>query len=288
MDIRLILIALLISVSVALLGYLAVQKYGGDLVAVWERYRWNVGDRLRRTRNPYSTERFQKVQRALMAFGGLLGLFLGVGIGGRIFLATLFAALAWFGSDQFLNILYHRYCRDFEEQLPDMVGVVANAVKSGNSVQQALELVVEEFTGPMAAEVSEVLHELRVGTALDMAMHHWLERMPNDDLEIFGVAVIIQRQTGGNLAEILENLGATMRERKKMQGQIRALTTQGRMSGAILSAMPIVLYCLLYLIMPERMGVMFTQPLGWAMIAGCAVMIGLGGFIISRIVAIDV
>lgn len=288
MDVRLLIIALLFAFSVAIFGYVLLQQYGGNLGDMLERYQLGVGNRLRRARNPYSTERFEKTQRALTAFGAILGLLLGEGIFGRLFMGLLFAGVAWFACDRFLTWQYQRYCRDFEDQLPDMVGVVANAVKAGNSVQQALELVVEEFAGPMASEVSEVLHELRVGTALDHAIHHWLERMPNDDLEIFGVAIIIQRQTGGNLAEILDNLGATMRERKKMQGQIRTLTTQGRMSGGILSMLPIGLYCLLYLMMPERMGVLFTHPLGWALIGGCVAMIGLGGFIISRIVAIDV
>lgn len=288
MDIRLLIIAGLFATSIAMLGYVVLQRYGGDLSELLEQYQLGVGDRLRRTRNPYSTERFQRVQRGLTAFTAILGLTLGEGILGRVFMGGLFAAVAWFGCDQYLHFLYRRYCQDFESQLPDMVGVVANAVKAGNSVQQALELVVEEFAGPMAAEVSEVLHELRVGTAMDLAIHHWLARMPSDDLEIFGVAVIIQRQTGGNLAEILDNLGTTMRERKKMQGQIRTLTTQGRMSGMILSMMPIGLYCLLYLMMPERMGVLFTHPLGWALIGSCALMIALGGYIISRIVAIDV
>ncbi|HEY9899631.1 MAG TPA: type II secretion system F family protein [Pantanalinema sp.] len=288
MDIRLILVVLLVALSAAIVAYLVFQKYGSALVERLAVYRSGVGLRLRRTRNPFSNERFSRFQQILTGITALLGLLIGAGVLGRLFMAAVFGAVSWFGADQYLNVLYRRYCKDFEEQLPDMVGVVANAVKAGNSVQQALELVVEEFTDPMSAEVSEVLHELRVGTALDVAIRNWLERMPNDDLEIFGMAVIIQRQTGGNLAEILDNLAGTMRDRKKMQGQIRTLTTQGRMSGAILSMLPVGLYCLLYLVMPERMGVLFTHPFGWAIIGVCAVMIGFGGFIISRIVAIDV
>ncbi|MBO9541299.1 type II secretion system F family protein [bacterium] len=288
MDIRLILVVLLVALSAAIVAYLVFQKYGGSLVEKLDTYRSGVGLRLRRTRNPFSNERFQRFQQILTGVTALLGLLIGAGVLGRLFMAAVFGAVSWFGADQYLNVLYRKYCKDFEEQLPDMVGVVANAVKAGNSVQQALELVVEEFTDPMSAEVSEVLHELRVGTALDVAIRNWLDRMPNDDLEIFGMAVIIQRQTGGNLAEILDNLATTMRDRKKMQGQIRTLTTQGRMSGAILSMLPVGLYCMLYLIMPERMGILFTHPFGWGIIGVCGLMIGLGGFVISRIVAIDV
>lgn len=288
LDLRLFIIVAMIAASAAIMAYLAFQKYGGSLSERLALYRVDVGDRLRKTRNPFSTERFGRFQQILTGSAALFGLILGEGILGRIFVALVFAAVCWFGADQYLNLLWRRYCKDFEEQLADMVGVIANAVKAGNSVQQALELVVEEFSDPMASEVAEVMHELRVGTALDAAMRNWIERMPNDDLEIFGIALIIQRQSGGNLSEILDNLADTMRQRKKMQGQIRTLTTQGRMSGMVLSFLPVALYLLLYIIMPERMGVMFTHPLGWAMVALCTVMIGVGGFAVSKIVAIDV
>lgn len=288
LDLRLLVIVAMIAASAAIMAYLAFQKYGGSLAERLALYRVDVGDRLRKTRNPFSTERFGRFQQILTGSAALFGLILGEGILGRIFVALVFAAVCWFGADQYLNLLWRRYCKDFEEQLADMVGVIANAVKAGNSVQQALELVVEEFSDPMASEVAEVMHELRVGTALDVAIRNWIERMPNDDLEIFGIALIIQRQSGGNLSEILDNLADTMRQRKKMQGQIRTLTTQGRMSGMVLSFLPVALYLLLYIIMPERMGVMFTHPLGWAMVALCTVMIGVGGFAVSKIVAIDV
>lgn len=288
MDARLLLIVALVALAAAIVAYLFFQRYGMMVTERLETYREGVGDRLRRTRNPFETQRFNRFQQILTLSGALLGLLIGAEILGRIFMALVFAAVCWFGCDQYLTMLYRRYCKEFEEQLSDMVGVVANAVKAGNSVQQAFELVVDEFTDPMASEVAEVLHELRVGTALDVAIRNWLQRMPNDDLEIFGIAVVIQRQTGGNLSEILENLAGTMRDRKKIQGQIRTLTTQGRMSGTILSLLPVGLYCLLYLIMPERMGVIFTNPYGWAVIALVALMIGLGSFIVSRIVAIEV
>lgn len=288
MDLRLVLVVALFALSAAIAAYMVLQRYGGMVTERLAHYRLGVGDRLRRTRNPFGTERFGRLQQILAGCGGILGLLVGTEWVGRCFMAGVFAAIAWYGCDQYLTVLWRRYMRDFEEQLPDMVGVAANAVKAGYSVQQALELVVEEFSDPMASEVSEVLHELRVGTAMDVAIGNWLTRVPQDDLEIFGIAVIIQRQSGGNLAEILDNLAATMRERKKIQGQIRTLTTQGRMSGTILSLLPVGLYCVLYLIMPDRMGVLFTHPLGWGLIAVCAAMISLGGFIISRIVAIDV
>ncbi|MBU6430343.1 MAG: type II secretion system F family protein, partial [Cyanobacteria bacterium REEB65] len=191
-------------------------------------------------------------------------------------------------ADRYLDWQWRRYLQEFEEQLPDMVSVIANAVKASFSVQQALELVTTEFTDPMAAEIVEVLQEIRVGVPFDHALANWSARMSNDDLDIFCTALIIQRQTGGNLSEVLDNLALTMRERRRIQGQIRTLTAQGRLSGTILTFLPVALYVVLYLIAPDRMGVLFTSTLGWALIAVCVVMVAIGSFIVRRIVTLDV
>jgi len=282
------LIALLVAVSLALVALTVFRAKGSDWSARWQAYRARTADQLARTRQDTDLERFLVRQRQIAAVGAGFGLILGNAIADRLFLAALFGAVAWTGMGATLTVRTRRYMQRFQDQMPSMVSTVANAVKAGQSVMQALETVVEEFDDPVRAEVSEVIQDLRVGVALDIATRNWLARMPDEDLEIFGTAIILQRQTGGNLAEILENLAATMRERRKLLGQIRSLTTQGRMSGNILSALPAGLYCLLYVLMPERMGVLFTHPLGWAMLALCVGMVALGGYVIRRIVTIDV
>ena len=282
------LIALLVAVSLALVFLTVFRSKGEAWAARWREHRDRTAEQLARTRQGTDLERFLSRQRGLTAAGALFGLLLGNGLADRGFLALLFGAVAWTGMGASLSMRTRRYMQRFQDQMPSMVSTVANAVKAGQSVMQALETVVEEFEDPVQSEVSEVIQDLRVGMALDVAMQAWLARMPDEDLEIFGTAIILQRQTGGNLAEILENLASTMRERRKLLGQIRSLTTQGRMSGNILSALPAGLYCLLYVLMPERMGVLFTHPLGWAMLALCVVMVGMGGYVIRRIVTIDV
>lgn len=288
MDLRLLAAGALFGAAALIIAYMLLQQHGNRLSDWFEDYRGKLDHQLRRTRNPFSNENFERMQQLSAGGAGLLGLLLGDGLLGRLFLMGLFAGLTWWGFGRYLDILWQRYVKNFAEQLPDMVGVVANAVKAGHSVPQALELVIEEFQDPMASEVGEVAQELRMGVAMDQAMRNWSSRIADDDLDIFCSAVIIQRQTGGNLAEILENLAGTMRERKKIHGQIRTLTTQGRMSGLVMSFLPLGLYVALYLIVPERMGLMFTHPMGWGLIALVALLLTIGGLFIKRIVTIDV
>ena len=127
-----------------------------------------------------------------------------------------------------------------------------------------------------------------MGVAFEQALTNWSDRMRNDDLDIFCTALIIQRQTGGNLSEVLDNLGVTMRERRRIGGQIRTLTAQGRLSGTILTFLPVGLYAVLYLIAPDRMGVLFSSALGWGLIALCAAMIAVVSVVVRRIVTLDV
>ena len=290
MDQRLILLLVFVLAFVAagLVTLALAPRFKAPVERFLERNLEHTEVGLARTRNPLSSEHFTRNQALLAGLFAVLGLAIGPGILPRLFLAAVFGGAIWLGADRYLEFQLRRYQQEFEEQLPDMVGVIANAVKSSFSVQQALELVTQEFTDPMAAEVTEVLQEIRMGVAFDQALTNWSERMLNDDLDIFCTALIIQRQTGGNLAEVLENLGQTMRERRRIQGQIRTLTAQGRLSGAILSFLPVGLYGVLYVVAPDRMGVLFSSTLGWAIIALCAVLIATGSFFIRRIVTLDV
>ncbi len=288
MDLRLVLVFGLAFVAAGLAAFAVISKFQEPLTELFEKYTGRTSATLARTRNPLSSERFTRNQTIAAGFCALLGFALAPGILPRFFVGAVFGGLAWYAADRYLDFQWQRYQREFEEQLPDMVGVVSNAVKSSFSVQQALDLVTSEFNDPMAAEVTEVLQEIRMGLPFEEALGNWGERLDNDDLDIFVTALVIQRQTGGNLSEVLENLAGTMRERRRIQGQIRTLTTQGRFSGTILTFLPVGLYVVLYILAPERMGVLFSDPLGWALIAVCATMILIGSLIVRRIVTLDV
>jgi tight adherence protein B len=177
---------------------------------------------------------------------------------------------------------------NFEQQLPDILGLWVNSLRSGYSVLQALEAISREAPDPSANEIKRVVQEVQLGISMEDALAHLLTRMPSDDLDLIITAVNIQREVGGNLAEILEVIGHTIRERIKLKGEIRVLTSQGRITGYLISGLPIVLALFLMLINPDYMGKMFADRLcGWPLIGIGLGMIGIGTAIIQKIVDIE-
>lgn len=127
-----------------------------------------------------------------------------------------------------------------------------------------------------------------MGVPMDDALDKWTKRMPCEDLEIAATALIVQRTTGGNVSEILETLATTIRDRNKLQKQIQSLTAQGRMSGWVMSALPVGLFLAFYVMSPQRTGLLLTNPLGLILTGFGAAMIGVGSYVIRRIVTIEV
>lgn len=237
---------------------------------------------------PFTPEVYQK--RVVMA--AMTSAVLGMAMGGFATGGLLFGGLLAFGTlkggDFYLKFKHGQRLQEFVDQFADALGVMANGVKSGQTVLQTLETIVEDFNDPLREEVAEVLQEIRMGYPMDESLQHWVDRMPCEDLEIAVTALIVQRQTGGNISEILETLATTIRERNKLHKQISALTSQGRMSGVVMSLLPIGLFVAMYLIAPARMGLLISHPIGLIFTALGVVMIGLGSYFIKRIVTIEV
>jgi tight adherence protein B len=172
--------------------------------------------------------------------------------------------------------------------LPDILGLWVNSLRSGYSVLQALEAISREAPEPSANEIKRVVQEVQLGISMEDALAHLLTRMPSDDLDLIVTAVNIQREVGGNLAEILEVIGHTIRERIKLKGEIRVLTSQGRYTGYLISGLPIILALFLMVINPDYMGRMFADRFcGWPMIGIGLGLIGIGTAIIQKIVDIE-
>jgi tight adherence protein B len=179
--------------------------------------------------------------------------------------------------------------RTFEQQLADILGLWVNSLRSGYSVMQALEAISREAPEPSASEIRRVVQEVQLGITMEDALAHLLARMPSDDLDLIITAVNIQREVGGNLAEILEVISHTIRERIKLKGEIRVLTAQGRITGYLIGGLPIVLALFLMVINRGYMEQLFSDRLcGWPMIGIGLGMIGLGTAIIQRIVDIEI
>ena len=178
--------------------------------------------------------------------------------------------------------------RRFEEQLPDTLSLWVNALRSGYSVMQSMEAIAKESPEPTATEFRRVVQENQLGIPMEDALEHLLTRMPSEDLDLVNTAVNIQREVGGNLAEILDSIAHTIRDRIKLKGEIRVLTSQGRMTGWLISMLPIILTIFLYVVSPSYMGLMVKNRMcGWPLI-GCGLgLIATGAAAIQKIVNID-
>lgn len=237
---------------------------------------------------PLSPKSFMMYQIGASILFFVFGLLIGEDVLSKIFVGTVLGCLAFFIGRIYLSREKTKRKQRFEEQFVDAIALIANAVRSGLSLMQALELTVSEMTDPISYEVNMVIQSTRLGASLDIAMLEWVKRMNSKDLDIFVTAILIQSQTGGNLSDILETLGNTIRERFKIQRQIKALTSQGTASAYVLTALPIVLGIALYFIQPETMSLMFTNNYGILLSLSSLGMIGIGGLIVKKIVNIDI
>lgn len=176
----------------------------------------------------------------------------------------------------------------FEEQLPDTLGLWVNGLRSGYSVMQAMEAIGRESPEPTATEFRRVVQEVQLGISMEDSLDHMLQRMESEDLDLVITAVNIQREVGGNLAEILDVIAHTIRERIKLKGEIRVLTSQGRYTGWFISLLPIGLALFLTAINPNYMSGLFENRMcGWPMIGIGLGLIGAGMAVIQRIVDIE-
>jgi tight adherence protein B len=177
----------------------------------------------------------------------------------------------------------------FETQLPDTIGLWVNALRSGYSVLQSMEAVAADAPEPTQTEFRRVVQEVQLGIDMADALEHLLERVESEDLDLVITAVNIQREVGGNLAEILDVISNTIRERIKLKGEIRVLTSQGRITGYLISFLPIGLAMLLNAINPGYMGRMFSNRMcGWPMLGAGLALIGIGAAVIQKIVDIEI
>nr|WP_302328460.1 type II secretion system F family protein [Salirhabdus salicampi] len=173
-------------------------------------------------------------------------------------------------------------------QLPQALSTLATAMKSGFSFMQAMQLVSKEIPDPLGTEFGQAIREINLGISSEVAFQNMTERLPNEDLKLVVNAVIIQRSTGGNLAELLETIEETINERVRIKDELKALTAQGRMSAWIISLLPVVLGLFLNLMSPEYFGPMLTHPVGWLLL-GLGIVSGVFGWIlIQRIIKIEV
>jgi tight adherence protein B len=183
----------------------------------------------------------------------------------------------------------------FNKQLPDTITLIANALRAGSSFLQAIELVVRESRPPISTEFGRVIREVNLGLPFDTALENMVKRVRSEDFELMATAIAIQHQVGGNLAEILDSIAFTIRERVRIKGEIRTLTAQQRLSGYVVGFLPIGLAGFLFIAAPGFMSPMFDDRVSIAGLPGGVIILALGGFamfvgfmLIRRIVDIEV
>lgn len=219
---------------------------------------------------------------------GLSGLLLALSMRQTIVLALLFSVLL--GAVPYAYLLWRKNQRlaMFERQLPEALELVSRALRAGHAFSVGLKMVGEEAADPIGKEFRQVFDEVSMGVSLPQALDNMTHRIDSVDLRFFITSVLVQRETGGNLAEIIDSLAGLIRQRFELQLRVRALSAEGRMSAVVLLGLPIVVGVLLFKMNPDYMGLLFTDPIGRNLATVGSIMMVLGAAVMKRMVTIKV
>lgn len=187
-----------------------------------------------------------------------------------------------------INIKRKMRMKKLVEQLPDIFELISQALRAGHSLASGIQLVGKQMPDPAAIEFARVFHEQNLGIKIEDALKHMADRIGQLDVGLFVTAVLIQRQTGGDLAEVLTKIGGVIRGRIEVMGQVRALTAEGRMSGVVLCALPVVVFMASYSMNPDYAGVLLYEKEGQYLLGAGIVCQILGMLIIKKIVNIKI
>jgi tight adherence protein B len=229
----------------------------------------------------------KKIQRRVI-YSTLLLFFAGFFITGSIIFGLILGFLGFKLPSIIIRIKKSRRVRKFEGQLVDGLILAANSLRAGFSLYQAFEMMARESAPPLSQDFALLLQEYKMGVSLNEAINNLGKRIPSRELALAITAINIQQETGGNLSETFDQIVKTIRERARLLGQLRTLTAQGKLQGIIVGVLPFILAFVLYLIDPQLIKPMFTTALGKFLIGVVIILEIIGGFLIKKIVAIEV
>lgn len=201
------------------------------------------------------------------------------------------AVVGFFLPRIYLNRQKNKRLDDFNNQLPDMLSLMVNGLRAGFSTAQAMEAVSREMPAPLSTEFRRVVQEMQLGISMENALENIIRRIPSEDLDLIVTAINVQREVGGNLAEILDTIAHTIRERIRIKGEIKVLTAQVMYSGRFLAILPLILTSIIWLGNREYVMSVFqpdTMLCGFAIFGAAAILVMLGYFIMTRIAKIEV
>ena len=246
-----------------------------------------ISERLRKADSDLKPVDFLALSVALAGLGFAIPyLFLG-GIMG--ILVAIAAAVAGYQVPQiWINRRAEARAKKLEEQLPETLTLLANSLKAGFGLLQSLSLAIEQLEHPIATELAQTVHETNVGSSIDEAFLDLGERCESYDLELVVTAILVQRASGGDLAEILATVAETMRERIRIRGEITTLTAQQKMTGIVIGLLPVGVGGLLFLVSPDYMTPLWTESVGKMALGFAVVLESVGIMVIQRILDIDI
>jgi tight adherence protein B len=207
---------------------------------------------------------------------------------GGVLLAALAAVAGFFSPSLLVRFYRRRRLLRFNAQLADGLQQMANALRAGFTLQQAIDQVGREGNAPLRQEFGLLIKEVKLGLPLDDALTAMAKRVGSEELDLLAISTAIARQLGGNLAELFESIAATIRERFRLEGRIAALTSQGKLQGLIVAALPLCVGLFLDAYRPDLIAPMFETAYGYVLVGAVVLLQGTGFVLIRRIVAIDV
>jgi tight adherence protein B len=220
---------------------------------------------------------------------GFVAFFLGGGGLPAILFGLLGAMLGGFLPGMYVKRQQTQRLQKFDNQLGDMLNLMVNGLRAGFSTMQAMEAVSKELPPPICDEFHRVVQEMQLGVPMERALDNLLRRIPSEDLDLVITAINVQREVGGNLAEILDTISFTIRERVRIKGEIRVLTTQASYSGKMLSFLPLGVMGILYLMNRVYMMEFFVHGIcGYIPLAIAAMLIGAGSFVMGKLADVDI
>lgn len=220
-------------------------------------------------------------------FIGLSALGLVIG-GGNLIVGVLFMLVGAFVPWMYLGHRRKKRKKRFEGALPDTLQLMSGSLAAGLSLAQSVDTIVREASEPISSEFKRVLVETRLGLSLEDALQGVADRFQSEDFDWVVMAINIQRQVGGNLAELLNTVAGTMREREYIRRQVAALAAEGKLSAYVLGGLPPGFMCYLLLANRPYVMVLFTRPIGWVMLGGGVLILAVGSFWMSRIIKVEV
>ena len=227
----------------------------------------------------------------IQAVAASVGLTIALLIGGAgafgIALAVPLALIGWFLPRAYLTYRTVRRLEQMDRQLVDLLSLMSSSVRAGFSLLQALDSAASRIGPPLQVEVDRVLTDVRLGQRMEEALRAWSNRVPSGHVRLLVTAMIVQRSAGGNLAEVLDNLAKTMRERVELRNQVNALTAYPRMTARVIALYPLGVALVMTLLNPDLYGALWTEPSGWVLLGAALVMNGLAFITLRKVSRVD-